>query len=92
MLPFALSPSAPALANPEFYSLKADIAAQRQHLEIQQRRLLELEDRLLALSRGMASAEQIPAPSPLPLPQASPRPGQQAVSSPAPEGPTPAGT
>ena len=54
-----------ARANPQFDALKAEIAAQRLDLEAQQQRLLQLEDRLLALSRGRASADQIPAPSPL---------------------------
>lgn len=57
--------AAPAQANPELDDLKAAIAAQRLDLDIQQRRLGQLEERLLALSRGMASADQIPAPSPL---------------------------
>ena len=85
VLPLALAVAAPAFANPEFDSLKAEIVAQRQQLDIQQCRLLQLEDRLLALSRGMASAEQIPAPSSLALPPASSRPGEQSASSPAPK-------
>ena len=49
----------------ELEALKTEVARERAQLEGQRQRLELLEDRLLSRLRGSASAEQIPAPSPL---------------------------
>lgn len=52
-------------AKSELEILKSEVARERALLEAQRQRLQSLEDRLLSRVRGTASAEQIPAPSPL---------------------------
>ncbi len=49
----------------ELEALRTEVARERAQLEGQRQRLELLEDRLLSRMRGSASAEQIPAPSPL---------------------------
>jgi hypothetical protein len=52
-------------ADPELQALRAEIAAERRQLDVQQEHLRQLDDRLLAKMRGTGIAEQIPPPPPL---------------------------